>query len=367
MSGASKKTVKAIYDFEAAEDNELTFKAGDLISILDDSDANWWKGEGSNGVGLFPANFVTSDLTVEPEPEFGVGKADDEEEEGRMVSFNEEVEVKEVDLSEPVLEIDEGLMDKTLIELQNTDPESGMQDSNELLQNEDSCTQMGPLIDQKLEEIDRKHLEYTQLNEKILEALNMYDKLMNEMPVYNPMQTSYMKNPSATSNMNPYTHQMIPGQQVPSYPQVNPAMYGQPPQHLRQAEAAPPGASTSNPQLAGAANYNMYQQGQPSPAAPVTSSYPTHNGMNPQGISHTMHALNNQPSPQGNFPQQVYSDTAVNSTMHSNHMNYSHQTTLPQQHHQYTTAANYSPQVSQPAHQGQQFTTAAVPSLQQMM
>ncbi|XP_047228002.1 drebrin-like protein isoform X2 [Girardinichthys multiradiatus] len=50
---------KALYDYQAADDTEITFDPDDIITEIEMLDEGWWRGYGPDGhYGLFPANYV---------------------------------------------------------------------------------------------------------------------------------------------------------------------------------------------------------------------------------------------------------------------------------------------------------------------
>lgn len=56
---SSNKIVTALYNFEPQESGELRFRKGDVITVIDSSDANWWKGQCHGETGLFPSSYVS--------------------------------------------------------------------------------------------------------------------------------------------------------------------------------------------------------------------------------------------------------------------------------------------------------------------
>ncbi|KAG9381543.1 SH3-1 multi-domain protein [Pyrenophora tritici-repentis] len=60
-AASSGPTATALYDYEAAEDNELSFPEGATITGLEFPDEDWWLGSFNGQSGLFPANYVELD------------------------------------------------------------------------------------------------------------------------------------------------------------------------------------------------------------------------------------------------------------------------------------------------------------------
>lgn len=271
-----EKKARALYDFEAVEDNELTFKAGEIVIIIDDSDANWWKGSNHRGEGLFPANFVSTDLNAEPETA---------SERRRSVQFNEEVEVVTSHDDEEhtiVNEISEERIDRVLSLLHEADPTSPETDHPELPGLEEQVNQMGPMIDAELESVDRRHAQLTRLSTELVDALNLYHQLMHE----NMSAAAYGMPPQPPSMGygNPY---MVPG--VPPGAAMPPQFNGYypPPHQMPPQQPAPNGAPPmmGYPTPPQGENGQMFASSAPPPPTPPLhepTQPPTHFTSPPQ-------------------------------------------------------------------------------------
>ncbi|GLV38628.1 Signal transducing adaptor molecule [Carabus blaptoides fortunei] len=265
------RKVRALYDFEAAEDNELTFLAGEIIHVIDDSDQNWWKGYNQRGEGLFPANFVSADLSVEPE-QLKV------EQNKKSVQFQENAAAKTVETKPEDVEINEGKIDRLLHLLHEADPSDAQHDTHEMLNLEEQVNNMGPLIDAELERVDRKHAQLTQLSSDLVEALNLYHTLMREpqystlpkpLPYAIPPQMNHTHLPAHMYNGGMPPHGV--GHQFPGNPYATMMPHDRPP-----FMGLPPGA----PPMSFPPNFQIPPPGMGPPPGALPSGGP----MPPHGV-----------------------------------------------------------------------------------
>ncbi|XP_046861857.1 signal transducing adapter molecule 1-like isoform X3 [Xenia sp. Carnegie-2017] len=160
--------VRALYEFNAGEDNEVSFKSGDVIIVTDNSDANWWKGEVNGRSGLFPTNFVTTNMTPDP----------------KQASAS---------ITQPVA-INEEKLEQCLVMLKNANVEEEDDDEETLIELEETCRKMAPLIADKIQVIQKKHDDLTDLNDSFLQAISKYQKLKSYMTGH--PSASYSPGPS---------------------------------------------------------------------------------------------------------------------------------------------------------------------------
>ena len=50
--------VQALYNFEPQEEGELRMRKGDIVTVLEKVDQNWWKGTCEGRSGLFPVPYI---------------------------------------------------------------------------------------------------------------------------------------------------------------------------------------------------------------------------------------------------------------------------------------------------------------------
>eukprot|EP00729_Bicosta_minor_P000949 gene949-22974_t len=71
-----KKVFQALYDYDARTDDDLSFRKGDMLNIINDSDGDWWQAElvtNPTHQGYIPSNYVAPGNTMEAE-EWYTGK-----------------------------------------------------------------------------------------------------------------------------------------------------------------------------------------------------------------------------------------------------------------------------------------------------
>jgi growth factor receptor-binding protein 2 len=58
MLEQQQQMARALYDFAPQEEGELRLKRGDVITVTDSSDNNWWRGHCCGAHGMFPKAYV---------------------------------------------------------------------------------------------------------------------------------------------------------------------------------------------------------------------------------------------------------------------------------------------------------------------
>lgn len=69
-SSANAKMFVALYDYDARTDEDLSFRKGEHLEILNDTQGDWWlaRSKATKQEGYIPSNYVAKVKSIEAEP-----------------------------------------------------------------------------------------------------------------------------------------------------------------------------------------------------------------------------------------------------------------------------------------------------------
>ncbi|KUJ23063.1 uncharacterized protein LY89DRAFT_166208 [Mollisia scopiformis] len=298
-TAATVSRVRALFDFHATDPDELTFRKGDIIAVLESVYKDWWKGLLRGQTGIFPLNYV--EKLADPTPE----------ELQREAQMEAEVfaEIKNVE--------------KLLTLLSTSTSDLNVRDNEEITKLYHSTLAIRPKLIELIGKYSQRKDDFTQLNERFIKSCRDYEHLldasMGAQPTYGrygggypPQAAPPQNDPGRYYSPNPQQDQPYPPQPLRTGPspfyvvaQQHPPQGGQEPQGPPGQQAYPPRDNTpripsnQQPPPSQSPPPNQYTGPQPQTGHRPESTY-----SNPQELATSIYN-----SPIGNRRDSTYSNS----------------------------------------------------------
>ncbi|EKD15159.1 uncharacterized protein L3040_001526 [Drepanopeziza brunnea f. sp. 'multigermtubi'] len=259
-TAATVSRVKALFDFNATDLDELTFRKGDVIAVLESVYKDWWKGLLRGQTGIFPLNYV--EKLADPTAE----------ELQREAQMEAEVfaEIKNVE--------------KLLTLLSTSSADLNVKDNEEITKLYHSTLAIRPKLIELIGKYSQRKDDFTQLNERFIKSCRDYENLLDASMTQAQPAYQYGRHPQ------PGYGGGYPAQSAPQ--QQDPQRYYTPNQQQDQY-AQQSSSQGYPPHRTGPAPFYVVAQGQqaPEPQAPQAQH------QYPPGNPTTRIPSNNMPPP----------------------------------------------------------------------
>ncbi|KAH9211899.1 hypothetical protein DL95DRAFT_525435 [Leptodontidium sp. 2 PMI_412] len=349
-TAATVSRVRALFDFHGTDQDELTFRKGDVIAVLESVYKDWWKGLLRGQTGIFPLNYV--EKLADP-------TADELQREAQMEA---EVfaEIKNVE--------------KLLTLLSTSSSDLNVKDNEEITKLYHSTLAIRPKLIELIGKYSQRKDDFTQLNERFIKSCRDYENLLDASMTQTQSAYQYGRHqqgygggypPQAAPPQQDTQRYYTPNQQQ-DYPPQSTSPQGYPPQPLRTGPApfyvvAQQQQQQPPPESQPGQGQHQYPQRDPTPRIPSNSM--------PAPLQTSSPPPNQYPPPQaqtGRRPQSTYSNpqelaTSVYDSPVGQQPNSAYSASLYSQDDPYSAGA---PSNAQPPPAQQQYNAYAPPQQQ---